>query len=112
MAEFRGKGFRIPPHTHTEHDENIFVLEGPLGVQLGDRTFTAQTGDSFTIPIGVPHCMWNEGDHIARFLNTIAPARYLEYFREMALAAASAKGLPPKEVAGPIMRKYGLMPVA
>lgn len=110
VAEFRGKGYRIPPHTHTEHDENIFVLEGPIGVQLGDKTFTAQTGDSFTIPVGVVHCMWNESDKVTRFLNIIAPAHYLTYFREMALAAAQAKGLPPKEVAGPIMRKFGLIP--
>src|SRR5262245_25463395 len=27
IAEFRGTRFRIPPHKHTEHDENICVLE-------------------------------------------------------------------------------------
>lgn len=41
VAEFRGNTFRIPPHIHTEHDETIYVLEGAMGVQLGERTLTA-----------------------------------------------------------------------
>src|SRR5689334_17039569 len=80
VAEFRGKGFRIPPHVHTEHDETIYVVEGELGVSLGDETFTATAGTSFSVPINVPHSVWNETDQQARFLNVIAPARYLDYF--------------------------------
>ena len=97
IAEFRGKGFRIPPHTHTEHDENIVVVEGTLGVLLGTKTYTLHAGDSFTIPVNVPHSMWNESDQRASFLNIIAPARYLEYFRELSLAATER--LPPPEAA-------------
>ena len=44
VAEFRSAGFRIPPHTHTEHDETILVLEGAMGVRLGEATFTARAG--------------------------------------------------------------------
>ena len=110
VAEFRGKNYRIPPHTHTEHDENIFVVKGPIQVRLGDRTFTAETGSSFTIPVHVPHSMWNETSNETSFLNIIAPARYLEYFRELSLAATEA--LPTKEKIVPIMHKYGLQPVA
>ena len=60
VAEFRGDTFRIPPHSHTEHDETIYVLEGRMGVKLGERTFTATAGSSFTIPVNVPHAIWNE----------------------------------------------------
>lgn len=110
VAEFRGEAFRIPPHTHTEHDETIYVLEGTLGVMLGDKTVDLVAGGSFTIPVNVVHSVSNESGAQVRFLNVIAPARYLSYFDEM--AAAAGAGLPTPEVMGQIMRKYGLQPVA
>ena len=111
VAEFRGKNFRIPPHTHTQHDETIFVLEGEMGVLLGDQTFSAPAGTSFTIPIDVPHSIWNETEVPVRFLNTIVPARYLDYFHEMALAATGGRLAPPDEM-GRVMARYGLKPIA
>jgi quercetin dioxygenase-like cupin family protein len=111
VAEFRGKGFRIPVHTHTQHDESIYVLEGELGVRLGDETFSAKAGTSFTIPIDVPHSVWNESDVPVRFLNTIVPARYLDYFHEMALVAKEGRLAPPEEMRR-VMARYGLRPAA
>jgi quercetin dioxygenase-like cupin family protein len=109
VAEFRGDAFRIPPHVHTEHDETIYVLEGRMGVMLGDRTLTATAGSSFTIPVHVPHAIWNESGARVRFLNVIVAARYLEYFREMAAAATTS--LPPPDVIARVMGRYGLRPV-
>lgn len=109
VAEFRGSSFRIPPHIHTEHDETIYVLEGEMGVSLGERTLTATAGTSFTIPINVPHAIWNESGRRVRFLNVIVAARYLDYFREMAAAATTS--LPPPEVIAKVMGRYGLRPV-
>jgi quercetin dioxygenase-like cupin family protein len=111
VAEFRGQGFRIPVHVHTQHDETIYVLEGDLGVRLGDETFTAPAGTSFTIPIDVPHSVWNESDVQVRFLNTIVPARYLDYFHEMALVAKDGRLAPPEEMKQ-VMARYGLKPSA
>jgi quercetin dioxygenase-like cupin family protein len=108
VGEFRGVQYRIPPHKHTEHDENIHVLEGEMGVMLGDRQFTATAGTSFTIPVGIKHSIWNESGKLCRFLNMIAPARYLDYFHEM--AAASTAGLPPPPVIKQVMSRYGLDP--
>ena len=109
VAEFRGTSFRIPPHIHTEHDETIHVLEGQMGVRLGQQTFTAKAGCSFTIPIQVPHSIWNESGERVRFLNIIVGARYLDYFREMAAAATTS--LPPPEVIAKVMGHFGLRPV-
>jgi mannose-6-phosphate isomerase-like protein (cupin superfamily) len=109
VAEFRGNTFRIPPHIHTEHDETIHVLEGQMEVRLGGRTFTATAGSSFTIPVNVPHAIWNESAVRVRFLNIIVGARYLDYFREMAAAATAA--LPPPEVIAQVMGRFGLQPV-
>jgi mannose-6-phosphate isomerase-like protein (cupin superfamily) len=111
VAEFRGTTFRIPPHSHTDHDETIHVLEGELGVRLGDETFVARAGSSFTIPVGVVHSVWNETGSRVRFLNVIVPGRYLDYFRELAAAAAATPGaLPPPAEIGRIMGRYGLVP--
>ena len=109
VAEFRGNSFRIPPHTHTEHDETIYIVEGELNVSLGDETFVATAGTSFTVPINVAHSVWNESGKQVRFLNTIVPARYLDYFHEMALA--SKDSLPGPDTMQAIMRKYGLRPI-
>jgi quercetin dioxygenase-like cupin family protein len=110
VAEFRGQGFRVPPHIHTEHDENIYVLEGELGVLLGERTFKAPAGTSFSIPIGVQHSVWSESDVPVRFLNTIVPARYLDYFHELALVARDGKMAAPEDMRR-VMGKYGLVPM-
>ena len=109
VAEFRGSRFRIPPHIHTEHDETIYVLEGRMEVKLGDLTFTASAGSSFTIPVNVPHAIWNESGVRVRFLNIIVAARYLDYFREMAAAATTS--LPPPDVIAKVMGRYGLQGV-
>jgi quercetin dioxygenase-like cupin family protein/heme-degrading monooxygenase HmoA len=110
VAEFRGKGFRIPVHVHTEHDETIYVLEGTLGVRLGTETFSAPAGTSFTIPIDTAHSVWNETDEPVRFLNTIVPARYLDYFHELSLVTGDGKLAAPS-VMKQVMSRYGLQPV-
>lgn len=111
IAEFRGTKFRVPPHAHTEHDENIYVLEGELGVRMGDETWVAPAGSSFTIPVGVQHALWNETGRLVRFLYVIVPGRYLDYFREMAAAAAATPGsLPPPAEIARVMGRYGLVP--
>lgn len=109
VAEFRGSSFHIPPHTHTEHDETVYIIEGELNVSLGDETFLATAGATFTVPVNVAHSVWNESGNQVRFLNTIVPARYLDYFHEMALA--SQDSLPGPGTMRAIMAKYGLHPV-
>lgn len=110
VAEFRGTDFKIPPHTHTEHDEVIYVVEGEMQMMLGEKTFTCKAGDSITIPIGVPHSTMVEAGKHVRFLNMISPARYLDYFQELALAI-KAGGFSPA-TAKPVMLKFGLQPIA
>ena len=97
-----------PPHTHTHEDEISLVLEGEIGVQVGDEVFTAPTGTYVVKPRGVPHTFWNAGSTPARIQEIITPAGFEEYFREV--AAALAPGGPPDvaklmEVAG----RYGLI---
>ncbi len=73
-----------PVHTHRNEDEYSFVLEGRVGVQLGDEVLEARPGDLVFKPRGLAHAFWNAGDAPARLLELISPAGFENYFRELA----------------------------
>jgi quercetin dioxygenase-like cupin family protein len=72
-----------PVHTHTREDEWSYVLEGEVGVRLGDRTVTARPGDLVLKPRNVPHAFWNATDEPARILEVITPAGFEGYFARL-----------------------------
>jgi mannose-6-phosphate isomerase-like protein (cupin superfamily) len=55
-----------PLHTHEREDEYTYVLEGEIGVQVGDEVHVARPGDLVFKPRGIPHAFWNAGDTPAR----------------------------------------------
>jgi quercetin dioxygenase-like cupin family protein len=73
-----------PVHAHRNEDEYSYVLEGRVGVQLGDEVIEAGPGELVFKPRGVPHAFWNAGDEPARLLEVISPAGFENYFRELA----------------------------
>ena len=73
-----------PVHTHTHEDEYSYVLEGTIGVQIGDEVLEAAAGDLVFKPRGVPHAFWNASDEPARLLEIISPAGFERYFDETA----------------------------
>ena len=78
-----------PLHTHTDEDEMSYVLEGEVGVQIGERVLRAGPGTLVFKPRGVPHAFWNAGDAPARLLELISPAGFERYFEEVAGLYAS-----------------------
>src|SRR5215210_4301406 len=73
-----------PLHTHRNEDEYSYVLEGRVGVQLGDEVLEAGPGKLVFKPRGQWHAFWNAGDEPARLLALISPAGFEHYFRELA----------------------------
>jgi mannose-6-phosphate isomerase-like protein (cupin superfamily) len=73
-----------PPHTHAGVDEYSFVIEGEIGVLMGEETFKAAAHSYVLKPRGVPHTFWNPGPKPARVLEIISPASFEEYFEELA----------------------------
>ena len=73
-----------PLHTHRNEDEYSYVLEGRVGLQLGDDVVEAGPGELVFKPRGIPHAFWNAGDEPARLLELISPAGFENYFRELA----------------------------
>lgn len=54
-----------PMHHHPTQTEHFTVLTGAMTVVRGEETFIAETGTSFSVPPGVSHQMWNQGDEQA-----------------------------------------------
>jgi len=98
-----------PLHTHEREDEYTYVLEGEVGVQVGEEVRVARPGDLVFKPRGVPHAFWNAGDEPARALEIISPAGFEGYFAEIApLLPPSHTGPPNEEALGVVMAKYRL----
>ncbi len=103
------RALAAPIHTHQYEDEYTYVLEGEVGVQIGDEVRIAQPGHLVFKPRGVPHAFWNASDAPARALEIISPAGFERYFAEMVQLLPSAQAGPPDEQAlGAVMAKYGL----
>ena len=98
-----------PMHTHQYEDEYTYVLEGEIGVQVGEEVRVARPGDLVFKPRHVPHAFWNAGDVPARALEIISPAGFERYFAEIATLLPPALDGPPDEQAlGAVMARYGL----
>jgi quercetin dioxygenase-like cupin family protein len=77
-------GTLVKPHNHTSEDEFSLVLDGTVGVRIGDRVLEAGAGASLVKPRGTPHAMWNADSAAARVLEIVAPAGLEDYFEELA----------------------------
>ncbi len=85
-----------PPHTHADADEYSFVIEGEIGVLLGEETFRAPAGSYVLKVRGVAHTFWNPGPEPARVLEIISPASFERYFEELAaILSSTPPGQPP-----------------
>lgn len=95
-----------PMHAHTHEDEYTYVLEGEIGVQIGDEVRYAGPGELVAKPRGVPHAFWNRTDEPARALEIIAPGGFEQYFAELAPLVNQC----PPDLAGvaALAERYGL----
>ena len=99
-------GHGIPPHVHDREDELIYVQEGEFSILLGDRQFTAKTGDEIFFPKHIPHAFQNIGSRAGKTLWTVVPGGNFEEFFEQ-LAALPA-GEPDLRKVSEIFSVYGM----
>ena len=72
------------PHTHADHTDSFYVLEGELELTLGDETFVAGPGTFAAAPPGVRHGFkLPGGSGRVRFLNVHAPGGFEHDMRRM-----------------------------
>ena len=67
--EFEG----VEPHSHSDHVDSFYVLEGEAEFVMGDDTVLVGPGSYVAAPIGVVHGFRNAGDSELRMLNVHAP---------------------------------------
>jgi mannose-6-phosphate isomerase-like protein (cupin superfamily) len=95
----RPDGFVAAAHVHPHQSERFEVLEGWLGLRVGDRELLAGPGDVVTVDPGTPHRFWNAGECEARFLCEVRPALEFESLIETMFSLAAdgktnRKGMP------------------
>jgi transcriptional regulator with XRE-family HTH domain len=64
------------PYTHGESEELVVVLSGTIQLQLGERLFELQEGDSIDYLSSTPHRVANAGDDVAEVMWIISPPSY------------------------------------
>lgn len=97
-----------PMHLHRDVDEASYVLEGEIGVRIGDQDMRAGPGTLVVKPKGIPHTFWNPGPAPARLLEVIWPAGFEKYFVELdELMRASGWRPDPGEIVR-LADRYGM----
>jgi mannose-6-phosphate isomerase-like protein (cupin superfamily) len=84
-----------PQHIHHGHDETFYIVDGTYEFTFGTEQVTAGPGAFLFVPRGRPHTFRNAGTESGRFVGTFAPARFAEYFRELA-DIIERTGAPPE----------------
>jgi quercetin dioxygenase-like cupin family protein len=95
----------VKPHMHSREDEYTLVLDGAVGVRIGDRDDEAGPGDYLVKPRGTAHAMWNAGTTPAKVVEMLTPGGLEEYFAE--LAPVLAQHDPPAVYYG-LAERYGI----
>jgi quercetin dioxygenase-like cupin family protein len=97
-----------PSHIHEREDEAIYILEGELEFQIGERTIQATVGTFAFAPRGMVHKFSNPGPKPAKALIIVSPAGFEKALEEMAQVAPGGDQPPEMEKLLTIANKYGL----
>ncbi|ABW15687.1 Cupin 2 conserved barrel domain protein [Parafrankia sp. EAN1pec] len=103
-------GVDIPRHVHLRADECIYVLDGMLGIDFDDRTYTATAGMFTLLPQGVPHALRRVSTPPPRVLQISSPGgweRYLEDLFEAGPTVLTDGALDPVKI-NPIAARYDI----
>ena len=100
-----------PPHSHSNNEECVYVLEGVLRYSVDDETRDLKAGDWMSTPRGSVHQFSNPGSETVRTLVMLTPDIGEQYFLDVG-AVANAGGPPDRAKLAAVMTRYGLVPAA
>ena len=100
-----------PPHSHSNNEEIVYVLEGTLRYSVGPETRDLMPGQTMHTPKGTVHGFSNPSDRVARAIIVMSPDIGAQYFNDVA-AVINAGGPPDKAALVAVMSRYGLAPSA
>ncbi|ACQ78546.1 Cupin 2 conserved barrel domain protein [Beutenbergia cavernae DSM 12333] len=86
---------RPPPvHLFPTQSGHVEVLEGELSARLGRTTRTYRAGESFDVPAGTRHTMWNASPEPTRTTwRTAPPGRSAEWLASLDAAVRAGGGV-------------------
>ncbi|MBN9055160.1 cupin domain-containing protein [Shinella sp. NM-101] len=77
-------GTFVPRHIHDTQDEFFHMLEGTMVFELDGKEITAGPGTHLTMPMGVPHAIYNRSDRDVTALVVVSPTRrFYEYMQKI-----------------------------
>lgn len=100
-----------PPHSHSNNEECVYVLNGILRYTVGSETRDLTPGQSMSTPKGVAHGFSNPFTDTATALIVLSPDIGAEYFKDVAVVV-NAGGPPDRVALLSVMSRYGLVPAA
>ena len=100
-----------PPHSHTDTEECVYVLEGVLRYTVDGVTRDLKPGDWMSTPRGSVHHFSNPISELARALVMLTPDIGEQYFRDVG-TVVNAGGPPDRARLMEVMTRYGLVPAA
>ena len=104
-----GPGARVPPpHSHTNNEEVVYVLEGTLRYRVDGDVRDIKAGERMYTPRGSVHAFSNPHDRPAKALIMLTPDIGAQYFRDIA-EVAGAPGGPNPAAMVELMTRYGLV---
>jgi quercetin dioxygenase-like cupin family protein len=101
-----------PPHSHTDNEECVYVLEGVLRYTVDDETRDLKPGEWMSTPRGSVHHFSNPGSETVRTLVMMTPDIGEQFFRDVGALAATGGPPPDRAKLMQIMNRYGLLPAA
>lgn len=98
-----------PPHSHSNNEELVYILNGTLRYTVGTETRDLSTGECMHTPKGVVHAFSNPFGSSACALIVQSPDIGARYFEDIAVVI-NAGGPPDKAKLVAVMNQYGLVP--
>ncbi len=95
-----------PQHVHREHDETFIVTVGRLRFTSEANSVEVGAGSCVTVPAGTPHTFSNPFGEPAKFICTLTPDLYVEYFRDLGRLPVNEQGLLDPADIGRTMAAY------
>src|SRR6266446_5225531 len=94
-----------PPHSHTNNEECVYVLEGTLRYSVDNESRDLKPGEWMSTPRGSVHQFSNPTSETARALIMLAPDIGLQYFRDVG-AVVNAGGPPDRAKLMDVISRY------
>jgi quercetin dioxygenase-like cupin family protein len=100
----------LPRHVHNRADEALYVVDGAVEAEVGQRTATARAGSFIFIPRGTVHAFHNASAQPCTLLVTYLPklGEGIEAFLNE--ASQLPPGPPDMAVLLPILERHDLAP--